>query len=187
MSTHVYTFQGRFFIQSDGGPIGLRCTASLASLIMKLWDVLWLRLLRREGIELIDFLRYVDDARTFLRPLLEGWRWDGNMFKFTEDWFEEDMLSGLRDDERTTRELVSAMSSLIDFLRFEGEEAGMFENFRLPTLDTELWVCEKTGVIKHAFFEKPTCPNRVLHKETALSESSIRATLTQELLTKSFN
>ena len=92
------------------------------------------------------------------------------------------MLSGLRDDERTTRELVSAMSSLIDFLRFEGEEAGMFENFRLPTLDTELWVCEKTGLIKHAFFEKPICPNRVLQKSTALSDASIRASLTQDVV-----
>ena len=38
MSTHVYTFMGRHFLQTDGGPIGLRCTASLASLVMKLWE-----------------------------------------------------------------------------------------------------------------------------------------------------
>ena len=56
----------------------------------------------------------------------------------------------------------------------------MFGNDRLLTLDTEIWVDEKTGLINHAFFEKPTCPNRVLHKVTALSEGSIRATLTQE-------
>ena len=182
MSTHVYTFQGKYFIQRDGGPIGLRCTASLAALIMKLWDVLWLRLLDKEGISLIDFLRYVDDARSFLQPLLEGWRWDGKSFKFSEDWYTEDMLSGLTDDERTTREMVAAMSSLIDFLKFEGEEVGMFENFRLPTLDTELWVCERTGLVKHAFFEKPTCPNRVLQRTTALSDTSIRASLTQEVV-----
>ena len=35
MSTHIYTFAGRFFLQADGGPIGLRSTASLASLVMK--------------------------------------------------------------------------------------------------------------------------------------------------------
>ena len=96
----------------------------------------------------------------------------------------EDMLSGMTDDKRTTKERVAAMSSLIYFLRFEGEEAeaGMFENYRLPTLDTELWVCERTGVIKHAFFEKLTCPNRVLQSMTALSDTSVRASLTQEVV-----
>jgi len=50
-------------------------------------------------------------------------------------------MSGLTDHERTTRELLSVMSSLIEFLEFEAEEAGMFSNFRLPTLDTEIWIC----------------------------------------------
>ena len=77
MGTHIYTFAGRFFVQRDYGPIGLRIMASLASLIMKIWDVLWLQLLKREGISSIDFFRYVDDTRSFLRPLLEGLRWNG--------------------------------------------------------------------------------------------------------------
>ena len=34
MSTHVYTFCGNYYLQVDGGPIGLRSTASLAPLIM---------------------------------------------------------------------------------------------------------------------------------------------------------
>ena len=182
MSTHVYTFAGRFFVQRDGGPIGLRSTASLASLIMKIWDVLWLQLLKREGISLIDFFRYVDDARSFLRPLLEGWKWNGQNFEFKEEWYKDDMLSGMTDLERTTKELVSAMSSLIDFLRFEGEHAEMFSSFRLPTLDTEIWVCDKTGLLKHSFYEKPTCPNKVLQRDTALSETSVRASLTQEVV-----
>ena len=86
------------------------------------------------------------------------------------------------DQERTTKELVAAMSSLVSFLQFEGEESGMFPNDRLPTLDAELWVCEETNLVKYSFFEKETCLNRVLHKNTALSENSIRASLTQEVV-----
>ena len=56
----------------------------------------------------------------------------------------------------------------------------MFGNSRLPTLDTELWVDERSGKVCYCFFEKPTCPNTVIQKDTALSDSSIRATLTQE-------
>ena len=36
MTTHVYQFCGKYFLQQNGGPIGLRSTASLASLIMKI-------------------------------------------------------------------------------------------------------------------------------------------------------
>ena len=35
MGTHVYTFCDKLYLQQSGGPIGMRFTASLASLIMK--------------------------------------------------------------------------------------------------------------------------------------------------------
>ena len=44
MGTHVYYFAGKFFLQSDSGPIGLRSTACLAALIMKIWDKAWIEL-----------------------------------------------------------------------------------------------------------------------------------------------
>ena len=72
------------------------------------------------------------------------------------------------------------MSAICEFLVFEGEEGGMFGNNRLPTLDTEVWVDEEVGKVRYCFFEKPTCPNRVVQRDTALAELSIRATLTQE-------
>ena len=41
MSNHLYTFGGNTYIQASGGPIGMRATASLANVIMKVWDVAW--------------------------------------------------------------------------------------------------------------------------------------------------
>ena len=73
MSSHVYKFMGRYFLQKDGGPIGLRSTASLANLIMKIWDMAWVELLSREGLDVLLYYRYVDDNRTYLFPLAEGW------------------------------------------------------------------------------------------------------------------
>ena len=64
----------------------------------------------------------------------------------------------------------------------EGEESGMFGDHRLPTLDTAIWVDEESENISHSFYEKPTCPNVLIQKTTALSESSIRATLVQEVV-----
>ena len=72
MGSHVYEFCGRLFLQNNGGPIGLASTASLASIIMKIWDKMWLQLLKREMIDVLLYYRYVDDARNYLRPLAPG-------------------------------------------------------------------------------------------------------------------
>ena len=117
-----------------------------------------------------------------LYALAEGWRWCEDEFVFTEGWRQEDMNSGVCDAARTTRELVKAMNSLVSFLQFEGEDASMFSSKKLPTLDTQLWVDQTDRQIRFEFYEKPTVPNRVLQKDTALSEQSIRTSLTQEVV-----
>ena len=77
------------------------------------------------------------------------------------------------DQVRTKKELVAAMSSLVEFIEMEGEESELFGDDRVPMLDTALWVDEQTGLIMHSFFEKPTCQNGVAQRSTALSQSSI--------------
>ena len=44
------------------------------------------------------------------------------------------------------------MTSMVSFLEFTGEDQSMFENSRLPTLDTEIW--EEEGEIKFSLYEK---------------------------------
>lgn len=180
-------FCGKFYLQVEGGPIGLRSTACLASLIMKLWDTALLRLLKREGISIVDLFRYVDDVRQFMRPFREGIRWNGEHFVHCDVAESEDLTSGLSDQQRTMKEIVKAMSSLTSFLQFEGEVSEMFSSARLPTLDTEIWVDEPSQVIMFSFYEKPMCPNRVLQKTTALADTSIRASLTQECVKRLLN
>ena len=34
MTNHVYTFAGKYYLQDNGGPIGLNSTASLSSIVM---------------------------------------------------------------------------------------------------------------------------------------------------------
>ena len=180
MSTHIYNFCGNLYLQKQGGPIGLRSTASLANLIMKIWDMAWIRLLKNEGIMWHLYFRYVDDNRLFAPPLKPGWKWENGHFEFTQKSEKEDLSSGLTNQARTTAEFSKAMLSLVNYLEFEGEESGMFHNNRLPTLDTEIWWDEVSKNIKYSFYEKPMCPNIVIQKDTALSENCIRSSLVQE-------
>ena len=48
---------------------------------------------------------------------------------------------------------------------------------RLPTINTEIWICEDPGLN-----EKPTVPNRMLQKDIALNETSIKGSLAQEVI-----
>ena len=61
------------------------------------------------------------------------------------------------DAHYTTIELSKAMSSLVKFLKFTGEDETMFSNMKLPTLDTELWI--ENGQISFSYYEKPTVGN----------------------------
>ena len=77
------------------------------------------------------------------------------------------------------------MCSLVPFLEFTGESASMFSNRRLPTLDVEIWW--ESGEVSYSFFKKPEVPNRVILKGTALPESLVHASLTQEIVRRMKN
>ena len=85
MNTHLYEFNGQIYRQASGGPIGMRFTACLAAVIMKLWDTAWVELMSREGFDIKMYARYVDDSRNMVRPLREGWRWVNGGFKYREE------------------------------------------------------------------------------------------------------
>ena len=140
----------------------------------------WMELAVNEGLRLHDYFRYVDDVRNCMQTLLEGWRWCGESFEFSEEWKLEDLESDISDVRRTCIEVAKAMSSLVQYLKFEGEDAEMFSSNELPTLDTSIWWTGEKLMFR--FYEKPTVPNRVLQKQTALSEDCIRASLNQEVV-----
>jgi hypothetical protein len=45
--SHIYTFSGRYYRQSSGGPIGLRSACAVARLALQMWDSKWLARLDR--------------------------------------------------------------------------------------------------------------------------------------------
>ena len=61
----------------------------------------------------------------------------------------------------------------------------MFESNKLPTLDTNLWWDGRR--VMHDFYDKPTCPNREIQKDTALAVTSIQVSLNQEVVSRLLN
>ena len=80
--TYFCSLMGKFFLQLRGGPIGLNITAWAASIVMKCYDNIWMAILRSNKIDLLAYLRYVDDSRSFIKGLRKGVRWCGGEFKY---------------------------------------------------------------------------------------------------------
>ena len=72
---HLYTFGGQVYRQKRGGPIGLRGTCALARLTMCNWDRLREELIRRNRVTLEEYMRYMDNGKSFLYPFRTGLRW----------------------------------------------------------------------------------------------------------------
>ena len=47
--------------------------------------------------------RYMDDIRTVLMAIKEGWRWHGDGLYWCKEWEEEDKKSGEAEESRTER------------------------------------------------------------------------------------
>ena len=61
MKNHTYEFARSIRKQSEGGPIGMDLTGTVAKVFMKWWDKELLRKMNDAGIEVKMYERYVDD------------------------------------------------------------------------------------------------------------------------------
>ena len=62
-STHVYTFGGHCYLQTQGGPIGPRATCAIARVVCNHFDAKLKKLMQDSKISHDLFMRYVDDIR----------------------------------------------------------------------------------------------------------------------------
>ena len=113
--------------------------------------------------------RYMDDGRTLMHPLKPGWRWDKDeeSLKFSLAWECEDQeLSGA---EITRRGLLGSINGVEEDLQFTIELSEDYEDMWLPTLDTSLKV-DGSNQVLYKFYEKPTCSNVTVQRNTAMGE-----------------
>ena len=73
------------------------------------------------------------------------------------------------------------MNDIMDCLVFTLEIHEDFEDLKLPTLDTLLYM-EDENIIHFEFFQKPMSTNLVLQADTALSDSVKMASLKEEVV-----
>ena len=183
MNSHVYSFGGKLFIQSEGVGIGLRASACLARITMCLWDTRWAREQFNQGLSTLLFVRYVDDLRIYLNTINKGWFWENEKWIFDSKRGEEDERT---PEVRTREEINKSFDGIFECLNFTTETQNDFKQGTLPTLDVQTKTSPE-GTIDFRHFTKEMASNILLEANTALSKSTIFSALRQDLIRRLLN
>ena len=135
----VYSFGGKNFVQSSGGPIGARLTMAMSRLVMQQWWEDFDKILSGSNIDCKMRAIYVDDGRMIIKKLQKGARYCNVQKKFIMkvDCQEED--ADLTRESISEREFRKAMCDVSEDLEFTTETEKEFKNGRLPTLSFQMW------------------------------------------------
>jgi hypothetical protein len=112
-----------------------------------------MELMAENNLEVLTGMRYMDDIRSFIKAIQEGWRWWEGRLCWSEKWRQEDLKAGKTASRRTAEILLEIMNSIMTFLTFTLEIGEDFHDQKLPTLDVKIWV-DKNKIF-FDFFEKP--------------------------------
>ena len=75
MNSHLFRWDGKIFLQRQGGPIGLRSTCAVARITMMHWDRKLAEFLEASNIRLEMGARYMVDTRLYSFRLEMGSWW----------------------------------------------------------------------------------------------------------------
>ena len=71
MSNHVYKVGDTIYLQTDGGPMGLKLTGAIARMVMMLFDKTYLEKVANSGLKMLMYEWYVDDSIQIVRKANE--------------------------------------------------------------------------------------------------------------------
>ena len=176
MQNHFFQIGGKIYKQKDGAAIGLDLSVEACSLYMTKWDHTFLAKLRRMGIHVSRYIRYVDDIVILLRAISPGWSFDLRSKKLVFN--ENDATLTCDSDVRTFEVLRDIANTLDSNIQMEVDVPSRNPNGRLPVLDLGLYIEE--NIVKHGFYSKPMSNPFVIMYNSAIPNSTKQSSLLQE-------
>ena len=177
MANHFYTIGDVIRRQTEGGSIGSDLTGEAARLYMLQWDKMFLEMLKKEGIRLDLYSRYVDDMVIIARAIGRGWFWNGSSLKWSEDQYEKD--ENIEDDERTAKVLSDIANNINSNIQTTTDLPSRNLSQRMPVLDLHMWIAMYEGVpvITHSFYKKDVASRYTIMKRSAINSGTKKSTI----------
>ena len=175
MSNHYYQIGGNIHKQTEGSSIGVDLSVETASLYMTTWDNAFLSKLRKLGIKIDTYFRYVDDIVIIMKGINHGWCFSAADKKMI---YHHDRLPTLPEDQHTFEQLRLIANTLDINIQMTVDTPSLHQSGRLPVLDLGLYVSDNH--IKSGFFSKPMTSPYQIHFRSAIPSRTKRDTLLQE-------
>ena len=147
-----------------------------ASLAMLLWDKGFLAKLRRMGLKVGLYKRYVDDIIVIIDEIAPGWFFCGDSGRMTFD--PEHPTAKMEPDARTFSVLEAIANTLNGDIQMESDVSSNHASGRLPVLDLDMFM---TGEgVEFSFYQKPMNSPFCNMYRSALAAKTKRDSLFQE-------
>ena len=187
LANHVYKIGDSTFLQKGGGPIGLELTGAVSRAFMRRWDQLYLERVKKAGIKMTLYERYVDDSNQVAVVPPKGTSYDkirklvvkeNNQVSNGEECDEN-------EEERLARILKDIANSILPCVQMEADWPNNNEDGKLPILDMKVWT--ENGTIMYTHYEKPMANKNVIHNNSAHPEHCKNSVHVQEILRRIMN
>ena len=170
---------------AGGGPIGLELTQAVARPFMMRWDRLYLDKVKRAGIDMKMYDRYIDDSNQVAVVPLPGSRYDTDSGKVVID--QDSDRTEENDDKRLAGILKSIANDVQMGIQMEDDYPSNNGDGRMPILDMKVWTDNEDGCILYCHYQKPMATTRVMHAQSAQSSSCKMGVHTQEVIRRLLN
>ena len=181
-TNHVYIYNGKIYLQSNSGPIGLEITGGIARLILIWFDMQFIKLTEIADIKVKLYRRYIDFFNIAVARIMSGMKYDvkSNRLIFCPTQFELDKL--VSPQRKTFIILQQIANSILDMIDWEIDLPENYEVNKLPVLDLNVYLdkSDKRNLIKHEFIQKPMTNYLVIENKSAMPKNVKRSILIQE-------
>ena len=184
LSNHTYCVGDQMYLQVSGGPIGLQLTGAVSRAYMMRWDRLYLDKVKKLGIGMQLYERYVDDSdQTAVVPP------PGSVYNEHTKKVEIGETLSINDENEEiilARVLKGVANDFNKDMVMVEDYPTKHENGKMPVLDMEVWM-DKESYIMHEHYGKPMSSKKIMHSESAISPSCKKSVHTQKVLRRLFN
>ena len=171
------------YLQTSGGPIGLELTGAVSRPFMMKWDKLYLDKVKKAGMEMVLYERYVDDSNQVAVVPPPGSKYDKVKKKvLIENGFEP----AENENDRLARVLKDIANTVHEDIVMEEDHPGKYPDEKMPILDMKVWM-DTNGIILYQHYQKPMSSKQVMHSQSALSNQCKRSVHTQEVVRRLLN
>ena len=143
---------------------------------MLLWDKEFMRKAREFEIDILMYLRFVDDGNIATEAVEPGTRFEAGKVSILEDAVRED--EGQPSDRITAKFIKSFSNSIAPMIRMEEEYPSNHPSGRMPILDLEVSI--ENEKIVHRFYKKSMATRKLVSAKSAFSVPKKRSILVEE-------